>query len=209
LWVFDRAIRAEGDRDCEALNMSTGGAMPAGSGRCLRLDPLALPVRFRAADAAADERVRLVELHRDGVILRRSVRGVRMAFRLPVSAFLGVAMRLASPEALDAGTVAVMLEHRDPALSVPLFTATDATDIVAEWRRWANVLGMPLLVAGSDGTLREPFARVGAVRVGRPCGRPRRRGTLIKRRPRILMRRKPGRPGVRAIHREREIIARN
>jgi len=188
--------------------MSTGGAMPAGSSRCLRLDPLALPVRFRAADAAADERVRLVELHRDGVILRRSVRGVPMAVSLPVSAFLGVAMRLMPPEADAAGTVAVILEHRDPALSVPLFTATDATDIVAEWRLWARIFGMPLLVEGSDGRLHEPFARLGAVRVGQPCGRPRRRSTLRRRRPGILMRRKAGRPGARVVHREREIIAR-
>ena len=34
--------------------MSAGGAKPAGSGRAPRLDPLALPVRFRAADARAD-----------------------------------------------------------------------------------------------------------------------------------------------------------
>jgi Family of unknown function (DUF6101) len=189
--------------------MSTGGAMPAGSSRCMRLDPLALPVRFRTADAGADERVRLVELHRDGVILRRQVRGMSMAVTLPVSAFLGVAMRLGSPQSAQAGTVAVMLEHRDPALSVPLFTATDAIDIVAEWRRWANIFGIPLLVEGSDGTLREPFARLGAVRVAAPCGRRRRRGTLSKRRPRILMRRKPGRAGAREIHREREIIARH
>jgi hypothetical protein len=187
--------------------MSTGGAMPAGSSRVMRLDPLALPVRFRAADASADGRVRDVELHREGVIVRRSVRGMTMALALPVAAFLGIAMRL-GPRG-DAGIVAVMLEHRDPALSVPLFTATDAIDIVAEWRRWANVLGLPLLVEGSDGTLREPFARLGAVRVGQPSDRRRRRGTIARRRPRILMRRKPGRAGPRAVHHEREIIARN
>ncbi len=32
--------------------------MPAGSSRAVRLDPLALPVRFAAIDAAADERMR-------------------------------------------------------------------------------------------------------------------------------------------------------
>jgi len=189
--------------------MSTGGATPAGSSRCMRLDPLALPVRFRAADAAADERVRLVELHRDGVILRRSVRGMAMTLTLPVSAFLGVAMRLGSPQSPEAGTVAVMLEHRDPALSVPLFTATDAADIVAEWRRWANILGIPLLVEGSDGTLRELFARLGAVRVAAPCGRRRRRGMVARRHTAARMRRKRGRAGAREIHRERELIARH
>jgi Family of unknown function (DUF6101) len=190
--------------------MSAGGAMPAGSGRGLRLDPLALPVRFRAADAAADERVRLVELSRDGVVLHRSVRGVRIKVSLPVTAFLGVAMRLVPPDGADAGAIAVMLEHRDPALSVPLFAAADTTDVLAEWHLWARIFGLPLLVADSDGQLREPFRRLGAVRVADPCQRLRRRGSLQKRRPSILMRRKPGRPGtVAAVHREREIIARN
>ena len=38
-----------------------------------RLDPLALPVRFTANDAVADERMRHIELHRERVILRRAV----------------------------------------------------------------------------------------------------------------------------------------
>src|SRR6266849_6125564 len=105
--------------------MGAGGAMPAGSSRLMRLDPLLLPVRFRAADAAADERVRLVELSRERVVLRRSVRGVRIKVSLPITAFLGVAMRLMPPDGTDAGAIAVMLEHRDPALSVPLFAAAD------------------------------------------------------------------------------------
>jgi Family of unknown function (DUF6101) len=189
--------------------MSAGGAKPAGSGRALRLDPLALPVRFRAADAAADGRVRLVELYRERVILRRSVHGTPMAVSLPISVFLGVAMRLTPPDGAEAGTVAVMLEHRDPALSVPLFAATEATDLLAEWRLWGRILGMPLLAADDDGTLHEAFARLGAVRIADPYERARRRGSVRKRRPRILMRRKPGRPGVTTLHREREIIARN
>jgi Family of unknown function (DUF6101) len=189
--------------------MSAGGAKPAGSGRALRLDPLALPARFRAADTAADGRVRLVELYRERVILRRSVRGAPMAVSLPISTFLGVAMRLTPPDGAEAATVAVMLEHHDPALSVPLFTATDATDLLAEWRLWGRILGTPLLALGDDGTLYEAFARLGAVRVADPCERARRRGPVRERRPRILMRRKPGRPGVTIVHYEREIIARN
>ena len=38
---------------------------------------------------------------------------------------------------------------------------------MAEWRVWANVLGLPLLVAEDDGVFREPFARIGGVRVER------------------------------------------
>jgi len=39
------------------------GRTAAGSGRALRLDPFSLPVRFEAADEAADERRRVVDLH--------------------------------------------------------------------------------------------------------------------------------------------------
>ena len=131
--------------------MSAGGAKPAGSGRALRLDPLALPVRFRAVDADADGRVRLIELYRDEVILRRSVRGLRMAVSLPISSFRGIAMRLTPPCGANAGSVAVVLEHPDPALSVPLFAATEATDLLAEWHLWGRIFGLPLLAAADKG----------------------------------------------------------
>jgi hypothetical protein len=189
--------------------MSAGGAKPAGSGRAPRLDPLALPVRFRAADARADGRVRLVELYRERVILRRSVRGLLMAVSLPISAFRGVAMRLVPPNGAEPGRAVVTLEHRDPALSVPLFAATDATDLLAEWRLWGRIFGLPLLAAGDDGTLHEAFACLGAVRVAAPSPRRRRCGTVRERRPSFLTRRKPGRAGVATVHHEREIIARN
>jgi hypothetical protein len=189
--------------------MSAGGSQPAGSGRVLRLDPFALPLRFRAADASADGRERLVELNRQGVVLHRLVRGVRMAVSLPVSAFLGVAIRLAPPDGEIEGAVGVFLEHRDPDLSVPLFAATDATDVLAQWRLWGHVLGMPLLAEDDDGTLHEAFRHLGAVRIARSIARRRRIGVVAKRRPRILMRRKPGRPDAVMVHREHEIIARD
>jgi hypothetical protein len=166
-------------------------------------------VRYRAADAGADERMRVVELDRERVTLRRSVRGVPMKVSVPVSAFLGVAMRMVPPDAAAPAAVTVTLEHRDRGLTVPLFAAPDSTDLIAEWRMWARVFGLPLLVAGDDGKLLEPFARLGAVSVGPPRERARRRGAVAKRRPRIVMRRKPGRPGAAVVHREREIIARN
>jgi hypothetical protein len=89
--------------------------------------------------------------------------------------------------------------------------ATDAGhDVVAEWQRWGRVLGRPLLISDGDG-FREPFERLGSVRVGAPLPRRRVRATLRRRRPSILMRRKPGRPAAAPpVHRgEREIIARN
>ena len=190
--------------------MAVGGARPAGSGRNLRLDPMTLPARFPAFDGGADERGRLVELHRVRVIVRRAVRGIPMTVSLPVTAFLGVAIRIVPPDAQTDGAIAVMLEHRDPALCIPVFVAPDGTDVVAEWQLWARILNRPLLVVDDDGDLRDPFRRLGGVRVHAVAPRRRRYGPIRKRRPLIQFRRKPTRiQAERRVHRnEREIIAR-
>ena len=185
------------------------GGLPAGSSRALRLDPFALPARYAANDAAADERVRQVELHRERVVMRRTLRGMRMALNMPVSVFLGVAIRLLPPEGEAPAAVAVILEHKDPALALPLFIAADGDEVAAEWRVWGNALGLPLLVADSNGALSEPFARIGALRVQAPAPRRRRYSLLKRRRASILMRRKTGRPSAMVHRGEREIIARN
>src|SRR5665647_3937256 len=90
------------------------GGMPAGSSRSLRLDPFSLPARFAAIDAAADERVRHVELYRERVVVRRSLGGMRMALNMPVSAFTGVAIRVLAGESDAEASVSVTLEHKDP-----------------------------------------------------------------------------------------------
>ena len=199
------------------------GRIAAGSGRAvaphracamaspLRLDPFSLPVRFAAADEAADERTRIVDLHRERVVLRRSVRGMRMALSMPVAAYRGVAIRMVGDAGKPPSAIAVVLEHGDPALSLPLFAASESDDIVAEWQSWGRVLGLPLLVAEADGSLREPIARLGSVRINAPTWRRRRRSAIAKRRPARLLRRRPGKlPEAPAVHRdEREIIARN
>jgi hypothetical protein len=190
------------------------GRITAGSSRALRLDPFSLPVRFEAADEAADEHRRIVELHRERVVLRRSVRGMRMALNMPVTAFRGVAIRLQGTDKANSSLpteIAVVLEHNDPALSLPLFASPECDDIVAEWQSWGRVLGLPLLVAEGDGSLREPFMRLGAVRVEAPTWRRRRRTTIGRRRSARMLRRRPGMTTDKpAVHRdEREIIARN
>src|SRR4051794_17702589 len=157
----------------------------AGSSRTARLDPLALPVRFTASDAVADERVRHVELHRERVILRRAVQGMRIALNVPVKAFRGVSIRLIPEASEQPAGVAVYLEHIDPALSIELYAAENSDDIVAEWQQWSQVLGLPRLVAGSDGALSSPFPQLGAVACKEPSPRRRRRSALAKRRPRF------------------------
>jgi hypothetical protein len=192
----------------------TAGSSRAGGHRAStiaspwRLDPFSLPVRFAAADGAADEGWRIVDLHRERVVLRRALAGMRMAVNLPVAAYRGVAIRL------DATTetppfVAVTLEHADAALSLPLFCSTDNDDIVAEWQLWGRVFGLPLLVAEVDGTVREVFARMGRLLIAAPTWRRRRRSAVARRRPfRLLHRRAGVLPAVPMVHRgEREISA--
>jgi hypothetical protein len=187
------------------------GGHSAGSSRALRLDPLALPVRFTASDAAADERVRHVELHSERVILRRAVQGMRIALNVPVQAFLGVSIRLTPEQDETPAGVAVFLEHRDPALSIELYAAPNSDDVVAEWQLWSRVLGLQCLVAGSDGKFAPPFPMLGAVRCKAPSQRRRRRSAVARRRPRFLARRRAGVTRLAPlVHREeREIIARN
>jgi len=187
------------------------GGMAAGSSCAQRLDPFSLPVRFAAADEAADERLRIVDLHRERVVFRRAVRGMRMTLSLPVNAFRGVAIRLLPDADKVPSAIAVVLEHGDPALSLPLFCSTASDDILAEWQSWGRVLGLPLLIADADGSLREPFARLGALRVEPPTWRRRRRNAIARRRPfRVLRRRAGASPATPTVHSgEREIIARN
>ncbi len=184
---------------------------PMGSGRALRLDPFALPLRYAAQDGSADGKIRQVELDRERVVLRRAVRGIPMKLGVRIAEFRGVSMRLLPPEGEEPAATAVTLEHRDAGLSVPLFVSAEGDDALAAWKTWARVLGLPLLVIEADGTFREPFERLGRLSVGRPMARRRRRGSVRLRRPSILMRRKPGRPNpAPQIHLgEREIIARN
>src|ERR1700733_11723000 len=171
----DRAATARREPKFSGRQMKAG-RIAAGSGRAWatpqRLDPFSLPVRFEAADEAADGHRRIVDLHRERVVLRRSVRGMRMALNMPVAAFRGVAIRLqrdagVSSENSAPTSIAVVLEHDDPALSLPLFSSAETDDIVAEWQAWGRVLGLPLLIAERDGALREPFKRLGALRAER------------------------------------------
>jgi hypothetical protein len=188
-----------------------GGINPAGSSCAERLDPFSLPLRFSVSDKAADERVRHVELTRERVVHRRALAGMKMAVNLPVAAYLGIALRMQAPTPETPGTVSIVLEHRDPGLSLPLYLATDGNDIVAEWQSWGRALQLPLLVAEADGRLREPFARIGAVAVATPIGRRRNRSVIKRRRPSVPLRRvvRMQRDAMVLHCDEREIIARN
>ena len=181
----------------------------AGSSRALRLDPHNLPVRYSAHDSGADSGLRNIELGRERVMLKREVRGILMKVGVNIREFAGIALRTLPPEGDEPAAIAVMLEHRDTGLTVPLFVATEGDDAMAQWKSWGRVLDVPLLVAEPDGAMREAFRRIGRLAVGKPGPRRRRRAAIKWRRPSILMRRKPGRPSAEpVVHRgEYELIA--
>jgi len=168
----------------------TSGINPAGSSR-LRLDPLSFPLRFDARDVRADGGVRQVELHRERVVLRRAVAGMRMAVNLRVSDFLGIGLR-----GIDTEAQMLALIHRDPSLTIPLAISADRAELDAASAIWSEIFGLPQLPEEER---------------PEPAARRRRRNVIAKRRPRFLVRRRAGDASRElSVHRgEREIIARN
>jgi len=156
----------------------------------LRLDPLSLPLSFHAQDTRADGGVRQIELHRERVVLRRAVQGMRMAVNVRVSDFLGVAMR-----GIDDAQMLVLV-HRDPALTIPLGSSSDTEEIASAWQMWSDIFRLPQLTEQAPRD---------------PAPRRRRRNAIRDRRPKFLVRRRVGvRLNGTSVHRsEREIIARD
>jgi hypothetical protein len=156
----------------------------------LRLDPLSLPVRFDAHDPRADGYTRQIELHRERVVLRRAVRGMRMAINVRVCDFLGVALR-----GIDDAQMLVLV-HRDPSLTIPLCVSSDGEELEQASQMWSDIFALPQL---KEDKTREPASR------------RRRHNAIRARRPKFLVRRRAGdllNPA--NIHQgEREIIARD
>ena len=187
---IDREHNPGGETKAVRRQTQTSGINPAGSSR-LRLAPLSLPLRFDARDVRADGGVRQVELHRERVVLRRAVLGMRMAVNVRVSDFLGIGLR-----GIDGEAQMLALVHRDPSLTIPLGISADREELDAASAIWSEIFGLPQL---PEEKRREPAAR-------------RRRSNIIsKRRPRFLVRRRAGDAAREMpIHcDEREIIARN
>ena len=110
---------------------TTHRATPEGSSRGDRLDPFALPLRSQDRDHAEEEQVGVLDLRGQHVVLRRLLRGMKIMLRLPISAYLGVAIRTRLATTQSPPTVAVVLAHPDPALSLTLCRAAEGQDIVA------------------------------------------------------------------------------
>jgi len=186
--------------------MSTG-LKPVWAGRNMRLDPFRLPqmVTYATRDDSGD--VTFTIDHR-GAVLNRVLEqsGLPVTVALPSRLFKGVAARAMEDEQ---GNVTVTLEllHHDPMLSVPLLVADDLDDVAADWRAWADAYRLPMLLIEADGVARTLEESLGAAIRTLPAKQRRKGKVTNHRRPRFLMRRKPGNLGLRLIIQGEEIIA--
>ncbi len=176
--------------------------------RVHKLEHARLPLRHGTSDAPfpGDEGLILPDVER--LALARRFGPVAMKITHPLHSYRGVAIRILQGASEAEDHIAVVLSHKDGALEVSLYEAEDDSDVIAEWRKWGNALGLPLLMEGADGHLVAAENRLGEVAVEHP--RPRRRGSFLStRRPRFLIRRRAAKlPIVPFVHRdEREIIA--
>ncbi len=114
-----------------------------------------------------------------------------MAINVRVRDFLGIALRGSEDEAQT-----LVLVHRDPALNIPLCESADREEIVSAWLTWSDIFALPQLMEDDH---------------AEPAARRRRHNAIRARRPKFLVRRRPGNPAnTGTIHRdEREIIARD
>jgi len=165
-------------------------------------------VRY-AASLAGAQAAEEAEIYLDHkmVIVKRRLSGLPLTVCVPTKTFRGVAVRASASDDGETVTVSIELLHADPALSVPLATADDYDNIVADWRAWAKALRLPLIVIEPDGTVAEPVSYVGVLRHDGALAR-RHAGTRY-RRTRFMRRRKPGNKAISDIRLDKhEIIAR-
>ena len=87
----NRAATAREEPVFRGVKWKPAGSLP---GRAARRGSTLSPCPCVCADEAADEHLRIVDLHRERVVVHRRVRGMRMALNLPVAAFRGVVIRL-------------------------------------------------------------------------------------------------------------------
>jgi Family of unknown function (DUF6101) len=66
---------------------------------------------------------------------------------------------------------AVYLHHQKLGLDLPLYAEADCRDTAAFWHSWSRVLGLPAMSVDKDGSLIDPYERVGKLPVNEALGR--------------------------------------
>lgn len=181
---------------------------PIWAGCELRLDPFNFPQTVSYPTREEGEDVTFT-LHERGAVLRRQLpnSGLPVSMALPACAFRGVNARAVEDEFGEI-TVTLELLHADPQLCVPLLVAHNLDDIAADWRAWAAVYDLPMMLVEEDGVARPLEESKGPVSSA-PVQDRRQGRESLRRRPRFLARRKVGDLGLRLVVDGTEIIARN
>ena len=154
-------------------------------------------------DPRADGGRRVVRVTRNGVLIERRLKGVSMTIGVPFAAYRGVALSVEPEPASGAAAYRLCLSHADPDLEVLLSETKDSGAAAADWKYWSFFLELPRLACDNG-----EVAPVSAATGKRGFLRRRNNGSVVKRRPRFLARRKRGDPARAAavFHGEREII---
>lgn len=140
-------------------------------------------------DWRADGGDRRVRVTSSNIHIARRLAGVNMRISVPVPAYQGVLLDLATgPDGVP--SYRLLLAHRDRDLDVLLGETPDGWAAAANWAAWADWLGLPRIA---------PMEMDGATDAdaddSRPAAAPvpRRGGSAVsRRRPRFLARRKTG-----------------
>ena len=147
--------------------------------------------KFDERDVRADGGHRQVGFDRFQVVIERRLNGVEMHIGLPTASYQGVVLALETSASGRAFYRVKLWHPNDRELNVSLFEALESTDVVAEWKRWAEYFGLPKFIEREPGRLEGAERQIGQVKLGRANGLRRRGAAMSKRRPRVLSRRKP------------------
>ncbi len=143
---------------------------------------------FVQRDWRADGGARRVRVTRRDILIARRFGGVDMKITVPVPAYRGVLLDVATGEA-GAPCYRLLLAHRDRDLDVVLGETGDSAAAAADWKYWAAGLELPRRAAANG-----DFAEVDAP-AGEIAAQARRGGSSVRqRRPRFLALRKSGDP---------------
>jgi hypothetical protein len=130
----------------------------------------------------SEDGVQRIAFGREWVTIARRIAGLETSVNVPTRSYRGVAL-----QAFGEGGFRIVMRHVDPGLDVALAEAPDDAEVIADWRRYGSLTGLPLLVEDAAGRVRE-------IADGRSAGpQPRRYGSPLKqRRPRFLAMRETG-----------------
>ncbi len=116
--------------------------------------------------------------------------GVAIKIKIPVTEFVGVAVATSISEE-GVLTSSIELVHSDKELNYKVFEEEGNHNVVAEWQNWGKKLRLPLFIRAGDGSYMPYSQQVDGLMVGDMAPR-RKLAAEASRRPRFLIRRKPG-----------------